>query len=497
MRILLMAALAFGVPASLAPTPANADATVQLPQRSVASVRIIGRWLHGNGIVYTIEHDGLRAKGRASRRDTGEVLATFELSPHPVEGVRGPFHDRVNGQSGILSAYHNGQGPVIYVREGSYLGRKAPTGFPLLPLDAAKVASPWVGQWKTTRGLLDIKPEQSIVAGQIQSEHIPSFVALIPEGNQATGGWEGNGSGDVELRLAADGRSFRGWYTDLSTGRASRIEWTGERVGPASPSVGADVPISPALLARYQGDWKMQDSIVRIRPEGSGAVLLVIGQSSGRTLYSMPLVGSAEGNSLEGTDTGLLSGDRLRFRVTLQPGGTDIEARDARYAGDAGQLFWIARRVVAPPPTSGDPVPSTPAPPSSPGPSPADPVPVGAFKPLGQFDVRLDRLWEARGYSTRQVHAFVTIKNVSARPQYITSGFLKAVLSDADGVAQERNQVWRASAEPAALFNSTPVVQPGAELKIRYVFNPDAGAVPERFTLSEGDRRAEFQAAAR
>ena len=140
---------------------------------------------------------------------------------------------------------------------------------------------------------------------------------------------------------------------------------------------------------------------------------------------------------------------------------------------------------VATPPAL-PPVVTPPLPPSSPA--------ATSFKPLRRFDVRLDRLVEARGYPTRQVHAFVTIKNASATPQHITSGLLKAVLADSDGVAQERSQVFRASGEPAALFSSTPVVQPGAELMIRYVFIPDEGSRPATFTLSEGDKRAEFPA---
>ena len=394
MRLFCVAALALGTPFAVHPATASTDTAVRLPQRPVAGIRILGRWGDGAGVVYTFEHDGLRTKGRAVRRSSGEVLATFELSPHPIEGVRGPFQDRANGQTGFVSAYHNGHGPVLFVREGVFLGRKAQTGLTLLPIDQTKVDSAWLGSWRTTRGLFEISPEQKVLAGRVQSERsLPRFVALIPEGSLAYGGWEGDGSGDVELRLAPDGRSFRGWYTDLSTG-GSRVEWTGGRI------VASTDPAPPREPA----------------PAGD--------------------------NSLPGS-------------------------------------------------------PSAPAPAPAPTPSPA-PAPAGeaGFKPLRQFDVRLDRLWEARGYPTRQVHAFVTIKNVSARPQYITSGFLKAVLTDSDGVAQENGQVWRASAEPAALFNATPVVQPGGELKIRYVFSPDAGATPERLTLTEGDRRAEFQASA-
>jgi hypothetical protein len=89
------------------------------------------------------------------------------------------------------------------------------------------------------------------------------------------------------------------------------------------------------------------------------------------------------------------------------------------------------------------------------------------------------------------VHAFVTVKNTSATPQYFT-GWLKVVLADADGVSEERSQPYRASGEPAALFASTPVIQPGGELKARYIFIPELDAQFTSITLSEGGKRAEF-----
>jgi hypothetical protein len=162
----------------------------------------------------------------------------------------------------------------------------------------------------------------------------------------------------------------------------------------------------------------------------------------------------------------------------------------------------------AQPPPPSAPAPSQPAPPSAPtpsqpgGPPPASsppstgagqpaPVPAG-FRPLNRVDVRVDRVAVARGYPTHQVHVFVTVKNSSATPQYFTSGFVKVVLSDADGAGWERSQPYRASGEPAALFSATPVIQPGGELKVRYVFMPDPGARLSSLVLSEGGRQAAF-----
>jgi len=160
--------------------------------------------------------------------------------------------------------------------------------------------------------------------------------------------------------------------------------------------------------------------------------------------------------------------------TTVQGGGV----------GPAG--IWRAFR-----PGASTPVPQQPAPQR---PQPAqNPPPVGAaFKPLNRVDVRVDRVMVARGYPTHQVHAFVTVKNTSASPQYFTSGYLKALLTDADGVSLERSQPYRASGEPAALFAATPVIQSGGELKVRYIFVPPEDAALTSLTLIKGGKRADF-----
>jgi hypothetical protein len=89
------------------------------------------------------------------------------------------------------------------------------------------------------------------------------------------------------------------------------------------------------------------------------------------------------------------------------------------------------------------------------------------------------------------VHVFVTMKNTSATPQYHT-GWLKVVLADADGVSWERSQPYRATREPAELFAETPVIQPGGELKSRYIFTPEVDAQLTTVTLSEGGKSATF-----
>jgi hypothetical protein len=124
------------------------------------------------------------------------------------------------------------------------------------------------------------------------------------------------------------------------------------------------------------------------------------------------------------------------------------------------------------------------------------PAGAGAYQTLRRYDVRLDSVLVPRDASTLQV--FVTLKNGSGAPLYVTSGEVRAQLTDADGATRETGQLWRASGAPAQLFSSTPVVQPGGELRVRYVFPPDAGGAPPRsLTLVDRDRRAEFDLGAR
>jgi hypothetical protein len=142
-------------------------------------------------------------------------------------------------------------------------------------------------------------------------------------------------------------------------------------------------------------------------------------------------------------------------------------------------------------PAPQQPAPQQPAPQVPQVPAQNPPPVAAAFKPLNRVDVRVDRVVVARGYPTHQVHVYVTMKNTSASPQYHT-GWLKVVLADADGVSWERSQPYSASREPAALFAETPVIQPGGELRSRYIFTPEVDAQLSTLTLSEGGKSAVF-----
>ena len=288
--------------------------------------------------------------------------------------------------------------------------------------------------------------------------------------------------GSTVSAIAAGGKTFGGWRV-----------LKGRRV-PADPTV-------TQRMADWAGDWETNRGRVTFRPEGNmlvGSFAQPGATPAGRGTIAMV---AGPGNAYGAWDL-FLSEPHQRgdIRLTMNADkkgftGQYLHSRTANPSAPANYLPWTGQRAGSSPaePQPVPPVVTTPPAPTPPAPAPAE---TAGFKPLRRVDVRLDRIVEARGTPTRQVHAFVTIRNVSATQQYISSGYLRAILTDADGVAQERNQVWRASGEPAGLFSSTPVVQPGAELKLRYVFNPDEGSRTATFALSEGDKRVEFQAGA-
>ncbi|MBU3971364.1 MAG: hypothetical protein KKG54_11240 [Alphaproteobacteria bacterium] len=125
---------------------------------------------------------------------------------------------------------------------------------------------------------------------------------------------------------------------------------------------------------------------------------------------------------------------------------------------------------------------------------PERPAPIEGPRDLGPFRVSFRGLERPRGSAV--VRAAVTIHNVSERVQYLASGTFRAILTDADGAAQERNQIWQGSGEPAQVFNSTPALQPDGELTVRFTFNPDIREL-DRLVLMRGEERIEFDLAGR
>lgn len=160
------------------------------------------------------------------------------------------------------------------------------------------------------------------------------------------------------------------------------------------------------------------------------------------------------------------------------------------FRGEDTQSWSLKRDPLSGEPAGGQDDPgSEPTPEPSPEPEPQQPAPQDGFQSVGKFDVRFDRLERPRGSAV--VRAVVTIRNATETIQYAPSGTFRAILTDADGAGQERNQLWRGSGEPAQLFNGTPTLQPGGELTVRFVFNPDTPQL-RSLTLMQGTEQVDF-----
>lgn len=170
--------------------------------------------------------------------------------------------------------------------------------------------------------------------------------------------------------------------------------------------------------------------------------------------------------------------------------GWDQQTLQMSAAAGSGTANWTARRIAAGGGGSGEPGPTPPVGSSggSPQPSPGSSSAAG-FQTLGGFGVRFDRLERPR--SGGVVRAVVTLRNDTQQVQHLPSGTFRAILTDADGAGQERNQLWRGSGEPAQLFNGTPALQPGGELTVRFTFNPDIRAL-DSLILMRGQEQVEF-----
>jgi hypothetical protein len=181
-------------------------------------------------------------------------------------------------------------------------------------------------------------------------------------------------------------------------------------------------------------------------------------------------------------------GDTAELRV-----GSDGQLTGRLWLQNGPVTFRGRRAEEDAPPTSPQPTPGGSGSPP-PAPSAEQPPASGAFRPLGGFEVRFDRLERPR--DAQVVRAVVTIRNATQRVQHLPSGTFRAILTDRDGAGQERNQLWRGSGEPAQVFNGTPTLQPGGELTVRFTFNPDIRDL-RSLTLMRADETVNFDLAGR
>ena len=186
------------------------------------------------------------------------------------------------------------------------------------------------------------------------------------------------------------------------------------------------------------------------------------------------------------------SGGPRKFVLHLD--GKEVAAWDAQAAGPAEAPDPIEQ---TPPPAAdpieqggtGGPPPSSPAPSSPSSPSSETP-PAAGFKPLGKWAVRVDRVDTPR--EDRLVHVYLTFRNASKGVLFQTQGVLVR-MEDSEGVATQNGQSLRALEGYPQQFPSPPVVEPGRELKVKFVFDLAEGASPQRVTVIEDGRQASFE----
>lgn len=270
----------------------------------------------------------------------------------------------------------------------------------------------------------------------------------------------------------------------------------------ASPVPGGEQQPAPNLqdLRPWADTWETTYGKVTLQLSQDGVLSgrLMILDDYGREKESerLELRAGAEPGSLVGTSK--YAEHVAEIAMKLSADGETFTAT-AKAPGSSSPNNWTGKRAKArstPPPgeATGSAPPGSPASPGadwgSPRPQPAPPptpLPPAGFKPLVNFEVRLDRTQPDGAI----IWAFVTLKNTSGRDQWMTSGIVRVLMESADGVATERNQLWRPE-NPPAVFAGTPLLAPGAELKARFRFTLDAGARPAAVILREGDALARF-----
>lgn len=189
---------------------------------------------------------------------------------------------------------------------------------------------------------------------------------------------------------------------------------------------------------------------------------------------------------------------RMTYAPVIMFRGLDkAQAKTAILLIDGQQtLVWdISDKIVrqAPRPIEPAPAPAptpTPAPTPAPPPPPLPPAPTNdGFKPVGKFDVRLDKV-VAEG---RYWHVYMTLRNASSGTLVQAQG-VDVRLEDSDGVGVESGQAVRARPGPPELFGSPPpTTRPGGTLPVKFVFDKRDGAAPARIIVMEGEHEAAFR----
>jgi hypothetical protein len=274
-------------------------------------------------------------------------------------------------------------------------------------------------------------------------------------------------------------------------------------------------PSLPGHVRMLNANWCTEVGMLRVRVQQNAATAAMFSDQGNMTQYLMDLRPSADGLRLDGTwlravpnavrepVSMTVAGDGRTMTVTLGGSGT-IHGRstlkgvlvnaESQPAPDACVAYARNPGVPAAEPEPQPQPQPGPAPQPAPQPGPSQPQPSAGFKPLMKYDVRVDRVAIARDQP--RIDVFVTLRNATQGPLYATSGALTVRLEDSDGVGKVNGQILRPTPESRAHFASTPVIEPGGELRAKYSFHPDPDATPARVIVIEGEKRAEFGAGA-
>ena len=383
------------------------------------------------------------------------------------------------------------------------------------PPSAADLANPtkmgllMADEWTTQIGRLSIQQasesQADVYVGRLyvdgQSEAAYVFDDLTPDATGTlVGTWRPGGSDARRpARLSVSHYDQNVFVAGLDGWTATAGELAGRRgfTGPRDTGAGT------MLIG---GNWCTEAGLLRIQLAPDRAIGAMY-SDAGVLQYLMELAPSQDNAALAGHYWA--ASDRVRYpvRIVSARQGKGIVATLGGAEGLNGHRIvngdLHSTQVIPPndacasrnPNPGSEPAPPAPnSPPSAPpAPAPAPtPAPAVEFQTLRKFDVRVERVVVAR--DAERIDVFVTLRNATAQPLYATSGALMVRLEDSEGVGKVNGQILRPTPEGRSHFASTPVIEPGGQLRAKYSFHPDPDATPARVVITEGDKRAEFGA---
>ncbi|MNS35558.1 hypothetical protein D3C72_677180 [compost metagenome] len=243
----------------------------------------------------------------------------------------------------------------------------------------------------------------------------------------------------------------------------------------------------------FEGEWTTDAGRLRLSRDGEGDVdifkgTLWTGDAASTTYLFEDLRPDASGG-MSGVWRRSGSSERrpVYFALNRTDGDRFVAGMEGWTGGElAGRRGYDGPiQPDGPSPRPSSPVPQAPIPQTPSTPSPA----ADGFKPVGKFDVRLDRV-VAEG---RYWHVYLTLRNAASHTLVQAQG-VDVRLEDSDGIGVESGQAVRARPGPPELFGSpSPITRPGRTLPVKFVFDKREGASPVRILVTEGDYEAAFE----